>query len=736
MKRIKKNKLIISIILLSLLIIEIITIGLSRAGKTIDITITAIDSKNALGNKEEIIEASKNEDGTYSLTFPETINGFTVKSYSLNREYTNYETNQEAVDQALEAANISTNDINTEIDVRKLIEGDDEVDEDETINETSNEISNEISNDASNEIADESQNEVEEKSEAQLIYENILISHTTEVVKSQIETYTPGSTAILTKTEQKTKSISAEVIYDTSSRDNTTYYKQTLKANTVYNNKATTVEVEAYVPLNSKLVLKTYTSDQKDNISNSLLSDLSDQRFSFYDVYSPMILYSTDTNELDMTTINDNNLQEFNMSSLGQDVILKLSNLNNVGYYKMFAVNETAEDYSFAELGYVEGQSVISNTSSGLGKYALLYDSTYNYEAVQSATLLEENILKAAGNDTASTKWDGTVSTGFIVLDANNPGGTLTNPYLITSGSDLAYLAAQVNSGTTYGGSYFRLLVNIINSIEDNSFFLNIDLDGREWTPIGNGTNSFLGRFDGQGHNITNGVINDDTLPTGNGQYVYLGLFGSVGGSNNNTHPYTYIINLEIKNFTITESATGDLDANRGYYIGTLAGAVFKNTQIKNCVIANSTINVGGDDEIVLEDALSRVYVGGAIGAVRPTNNNANNNNNRNDSGDNIRPEVTAVFSDVDINTDNVTVYNNYSWYYGDRYYHYYAQNFSVGGVIGAALYERTCPTYCSYTGRITTDEGFAGPIMGGAYSNDYANTEHNSTTYFNYIFN
>ena len=706
MKRIKKSKLIISIILLSLLIIEVITIGLSRAGKTIDITITAIDSQSALGNKEEKIEANKNEDGTYSLTFPETINGFKVKQYSLTREITTYQQDDEAIQQELEAANISSNDVDTSVSLYEIMNPEEDDDE-ETTNEPEE---------------NEALNEVAEKSETQLTYENILASHTTETVITQDETCVPGSTVVLTKTEQKNKAISAKVIFDTTTKDNITYYKQLLKANTVYNNKATTVEVEAYVPLNSKLVLKTYSNDEKDNISNSLLSAQPDNRFSFYDAYAPMILYSADTNELDMTAVNDGNLQEFNMSSLSQDVTIKLSNLNNAGYYKLYAINETAEDYNFAELGHVEGQSLISSTSTGLNKYALLYDPSFDLKAVQSATQLEENILKAAGNDTSSTKWDGTISTGFIVLDANNPGGTLTNPYLITSGSDLAYLAAQVNSGTTYGGSYFRLLVNI-------------DLDGKEWTPIGNGTNSFLGRFDGQGHNISNGVINDDTLPTGNGEYVYLGLFGSVGGSNNNTHPYTHIINLEIKDFNITESATGYLDANRGYYIGTLAGAVFKNTEIKNCVVTNSTINVGGDDEIVLEDALSRVYVGGAIGAVRPTNNNANNNNNRNDSGDNIRPEVTAVFSDVDINTDNITVYNNYSWYYGDRYYHYYAQNFSVGGVIGAALYERTCPTYCSYTGRITTDEGFAGPIMGGAYSNDYANTEHNSTTYFNYIF-
>ena len=158
----------------------------------------------------------------------------------------------------------------------------------------------------------------------------------------------------------------------------------------------------------------------------------------------------------------------------------------------------------------------------------------------------------------------------------------MNNPYLISSGADLAYLAQRVNSGNTYAGSYFRLVANI-------------DLDGREWTPIGNGTNSFQGIFDGQGHNITNGNINNNTNP-GNNNYIYLGLFGSVGNANT----ASVVKNVEIKQFTINLTREGDLDGGRGYYIGTLVGGLFRNATAENCAIVNSNINIG-DKELLVQ---------------------------------------------------------------------------------------------------------------------------------------
>ena len=710
MKRIKKSKLIISIILLSLLIIEIITIGLSRASKTIDITLTAIDASSTIGKKELTIEASKTDDGNYSLTFPKEINGFQVSSYSLQREYATFEVDEEAVNKKLEAANISLAEIDTES--VKIGYPEEEEDEEEG-NQTNDTIE---SNEAIVDNGVEETNEIVEKSESQLFYENLVAEHTKEIISTQAESYVPGTTVNLTNVERKYKKITATVTYDTNRQLDITYYKQTLKANTVYDSKASTVEVTGYFPLNSKLVLNSISNDQKANIENSILDNQPDDKFRFYDVYSPKILYSTDSNALDMNTVNDSNLEIFNTTLSGSNITFKLSNLNNKGYYVLNSVNENTEDYDFAEIAKVEGEDSIEYTNTTLGKYALLYDPSYSLQAVEDGTTIEQNVLKAASTDTSTVVWDGTISTGFLQLDstgASGAAGTLNNPYLIASGADLAYLAQRVNNGTTFNGSYFRLLVNI-------------DLDGkkdginnREWTPIGSGNHPFQGRFDGQGHTIANGLVNSPNALPGNNVYIYLGLFGAVGGANANSSDNTYIRNLEIKAFNVNIVANGNLEALRGYYIGTITGALFRSASIENCVIANSTISLGtkpnnNRGKLIIREQRSRIFVGGAIGGIQQ------NYNTYGDSG-NSRPRVRAVFSEVNIIADNATTYRN-------GYRHYNALNFSIGGIVGATVVEKTVPNYCAYTGNIRTSEGFTGPIMGGAYTNAQANNTTNLT--------
>ena len=76
----------------------------------------------------------------------------------------------------------------------------------------------------------------------------------------------------------------------------------------------------------------------------------------------------------------------------------------------------------------------------------------------------EENVKEAKA---AVTPWDGSTRT------APTGGGTESNPYLIASGANLAYLAQQVNGGTNYQDKFFCLT-------ED------IDLNNKNWTPIGN----------------------------------------------------------------------------------------------------------------------------------------------------------------------------------------------------------------------------------------------------------
>lgn len=106
----------------------------------------------------------------------------------------------------------------------------------------------------------------------------------------------------------------------------------------------------------------------------------------------------------------------------------------------------------------------------------------------------------------ASNVWDGTVATRFA-----GGSGTSSNPYRIETGAQLAYLAKSVSSSSSrfvYQDTYFSLVSDI-------------DLNGQNWTPIGDDDHYFCGTFAGNGHTISNLFINQSA---GNN----IGLFGSV----------------------------------------------------------------------------------------------------------------------------------------------------------------------------------------------------------------
>ena len=100
--------------------------------------------------------------------------------------------------------------------------------------------------------------------------------------------------------------------------------------------------------------------------------------------------------------------------------------------------------------------------------------------------------------------------------------GTATDPYLISSAEELAWLAQEVNAGR--GASYNAVLCN------------DIDLKNEEWTPIGkNSSYAYKDTFDGGGYTIS-GLKIDSTAQ-------YQALFGYVKGGT-------------IKNLTVVGSVT------------------------------------------------------------------------------------------------------------------------------------------------------------------------------------
>ena len=125
--------------------------------------------------------------------------------------------------------------------------------------------------------------------------------------------------------------------------------------------------------------------------------------------------------------------------------------------------------------------------------------------------------------------------------------GTQGAPYQISSAGELANLAKMVSGGETYESTYFELTADI-------------DLGGKEWTPIGTKDSQFAGKLFGNGNTISN-------LTVGGGDN--RGLFSYSSGEIKNLY-------LEKIDITTTMNAGGVCAFNSGTIegCGVLSGTI------------------------------------------------------------------------------------------------------------------------------------------------------------------
>ena len=231
-------------------------------------------------------------------------------------------------------------------------------------------------------------------------------------------------------------------------------------------------------------------------------------------------------------------------------------------------------------------------------------DTTYEV-TIGIAFEVGRNRIKPLKHTVGSQNWTGTTEGTVSVWD----GSTITTPstetdedgntyYVVNTGSELAGLAALVN-----GTAQTALSVRSTDSY-DFKLTGDIDLGGKEWTPIGNGSrkgntsegNAYTGVFDGCGYtikglSITSGSANDA-----------VGLFGVVNGGTIKNVKLTDV-NIKVSDNELAGAAAGfvtgggvvdgvtvagEITANRG--VGGVVGRATVKATISNCE-NSATIN-------------------------------------------------------------------------------------------------------------------------------------------------
>lgn len=289
--------------------------------------------------------------------------------------------------------------------------------------------------------------------------------------------------------------------------------------------------------------------------------------------------------------------------------------------------------------------------------------------------------------------WDGTA------VAWTHGNGTQSNPYLIESAQNLAWLAEMVSGGvSTYANMHFRLTTDI-------------NLNSLSWTPIGSSeTNCFKGTFDGDNHFI-------DSITVTNG--ANQGLFGVIGCG-------ATVKNLGV-NVQMNFSYSGDVNVG-----GIAAMSIDSNTTISNCHTYGSINTTGtgvrqlggiiGDGEggsvencsnncTIMGNSNGAVTIGGIIGFAQGHTLINNCTNNGNITGNGMTGSVvyspfcggcigkTKLSSRTIINNfrNNGNIYVVMS--YGDNNY---AGHAAAGGVIARNI--ATCEIKHSFnTGTIST---------------------------------
>ena len=246
----------------------------------------------------------------------------------------------------------------------------------------------------------------------------------------------------------------------------------------------------------------------------------------------------------------------------------------------------TADGIATADNGAQTGELTMNLADGNLTSSIILFPQTVaslplvvNYKGQEyHATLtMPEGALQAGNNYTYTVK----VNATGLTLEGCTIGNWVDGGGESGEAKDLGYIYdSNTNTYTVYNADGLMNVAELVNGGKTDiniTLDKNIDLTGKDWTPIGTSfDNSYTGTFDGGGHTITGLTV------TTNDQYA--GLFGYLG----NFGKFGTVKNVVMDGIQITCN-------HRLGYAGGVAG--YSRGTIENCSVSGSvsgTVSVGG----------------------------------------------------------------------------------------------------------------------------------------------
>jgi len=247
----------------------------------------------------------------------------------------------------------------------------------------------------------------------------------------------------------------------------------------------------------------------------------------------------------------------------------------------------TADGIATADNGAQTGELAMDLADGNLTSSIILFPQTVaslplvvNYKGQEyHATLtMPEGALQAGNNYTYTVK----VNTTGLTLEGCTIGSWADGGGESGAAEDLGYIYdSNTNTYTVYNADGLMNVAELVNGGKTDiniTLTADIDLTGKDWTPIGTDyDNSYTGTFDGGGHTITGLTVTTNDK--------YAGLFGYLGNFNNGA---ATVKNVVMEGIQITCN-------HRLGYAGGVAG--YSWGTIENCSVSGSisgTVSVGG----------------------------------------------------------------------------------------------------------------------------------------------